>query len=114
VGLSRRAPPTDTEIHRSFFEAKARLELAHARQERGVTVRHPRWQVARSRVNGAWIVLKHPDTRLEAWSEWMLQQKGPVTSTVQCVIHAAALRALRDSAAMLRGGVRCASRHTPP
>ena len=104
VGLSRRAPPTDTVIHRAFFEAKARLELAQARQERGVTVRHPRWQVARSRVNVAWIVLKHPDTRLEAWSAWMLQLKGPVTSTVQCVIHAAALRALLASPAAATPG----------
>jgi len=42
VGLSARAPPTDTDIHRAFCEAKARLEIAQARLERGVTVRHPR------------------------------------------------------------------------
>ena len=104
VGLSERAPPSDATIHRAFVEAKTRLEFAQSRQERGVTVRHPRWQIARRRINGAWIALKHRETRLEVWSRWILQRKGPVTSTVKCVIHAAALRALLASPAAAAPG----------
>jgi hypothetical protein len=104
VGLSERAPPSDAVIHRAFVETKARLEFAQLRQERGVTVRHPRWQIARWRVNSAWSVLKQPEARLEAWSRWMLRRKGPVTSSIQCVIHASALRTLLASPAATAPG----------
>jgi hypothetical protein len=104
VGLSEQAPPSDAVIHRAFVETKARLEFAQLRQERGVTVRHPRWQIARWRVNSAWSVLKQPEARLEAWSRWMLRRKGPVTSSIQCVIHASALRTLLASPAATAPG----------
>ena len=98
IGLSSQAPPNDATVHRAFVEAKSRLEGAQSRSERGpYAVRHPRWQLARRRVNGAWVALADPQTRLQIWSKWMLQRKGPTTSSVQCVIHAAALRALAAS-----------------
>ena len=94
IGLSSQAPPNDATVHRAFVEAKSRLEGAQSRSERGpYAVRHPRWQLARRRINGAWVALADPQTRLQIWSKWMLQRKGPTTSSVQCVVHAADLTA---------------------
>ena len=104
IGLRVSAPPSDAEVHRAFVEAKTRIESAQARAEKGVTVRHPRWQIARARVDGAWISLRDRDTRLEAWTVWLGNRKGPVTETIDCVIHATALRALLHSPAAAAPG----------
>ena len=94
IGLSPRAPPSDTEVHRAFVEAKQRIISAMEKSERGVTVKHPRWQVARCRIDGAWIHLRDRQNRLHEWSAWLDRRRGPVTTTIECVIHATALRAL--------------------
>ena len=94
IGLSPRAPPSDMEVHRAFAEAKQRIISAEEKSERGVTVKHPRWQVARRRIDGAWIHLRDRQNRLRAWSAWLDCRRGPITSTIDCIIHATALHSL--------------------
>ena len=69
------------------------------KSERGVTARHPRWQAARQRINDAWLELRNHETRLKAWFSWVSARKGPITTSLTCVLHEAPLRALLASPA---------------
>ena len=97
ISLHPQAPPTDSAVHRAFVEAKERILGAQSRSEGGISARHPRWQVARCRIDAAWLHLRDRDNRLHAWSAWLGQRRGPVTNTIKCVLHGTALHSLLAS-----------------
>jgi ribonuclease HI len=97
ISLHPQAPPTDSAVHRAFVEAKERILGAQSRSEGGISARHPRWQVARCRIDAAWLHLRDRDNRMHAWSAWLGQRRGPVTNTIKCVLHGTALHSLLAS-----------------